>query len=504
MKPPSPSSSKPPGWFEPPLAQKVQALLQQGWALHQGGQAAQALSLYEQVLKLQPKHFDALHLSGVIALQSGDFQRAVDLITKALKVDRDNAMAYDNRGSAYVALQQYDLALLNYNKAIALQPDHENGYNNRGSTFVKLQRFTEALADFDKAIALKPDYFEAHNNRSNTLSGLGRHQEALASNQRAAALNPQSAAARWNLGMCALRLGDFALGWDNYEWRLPYWRERGWQDHDHAAPMWTGAEPLSGKTILLHSEQGLGDTIQFCRYASLVHALGASVILEVQPSLAPLLASLPNVTLVKRGEPLPAFDTYCPLMSLPRALKTRLDSIPLPPDMVSSTPDKLALWQGILGPRHKPRVGIVWSGNASHVDDHRRSMSLQTFTAILSDDIAWVSLHKEVRDTDLPTLAQHPEIAHFGDAQQDFTDAAAMCDLVDLVICVDTSIAHVAATMGRPVWLLLSQHADWRWLLDRRDTPWYPSMTLYRQPATGDWASVLAEVKVDLQRLFKH
>ncbi len=503
MKPPLSSSIKLTGLFAAPAAQQAQSLLQQGWALQQSGQAAQALALYEQVLKLQPKNFDALHLSGVIALQSGDLQRAVDLITKAIKVDRDKAMAYDNRGSAYVRLKQFDLALLNYNKAIELQPQDVNAYNNRGNALVKLGRLDEALADFDKALSLRPDYFEAHNNRSNTLDSLGRHEEALVSSQRAVALNPQSAAAHWNLGMCALRLGQFELGWPEYEWRLRHWRERGWRDHQHTEPAWTGAEPLSGKTVLLYSEQGLGDTLQFCRYASLVHAQGARVILEVQPPLLALLSPLPNVTLLQRGDPLPAFDTHCALMSLPQAFKTRLDSIPPPPDMIQSMPAKVAQWQAVLGPKRQFRVGIVWSGNASHIDDHRRSMSLQTFTQVLSDNIDWVSLHKEVRDTDLPTLAQHPKIAHFGEQQENFTDAAAMCELVDLVICVDTAVAHVAATLGKPVWLLLSRHADWRWLLDRTNTPWYPSMTLYRQTTTGDWASVLAQVKSDLQRLVK-
>jgi ADP-heptose:LPS heptosyltransferase len=208
------------------------------------------------------------------------------------------------------------------------------------------------------------------------------------------------------------------------------------------------------------------------------------------------------VAVIAQGAPLPAFDTHCHLLSLPLAFKTDLSHIPPPPDALRSDPAKVAQWQARLGTPSRPRVGIAWSGNAVHVDDRRRSMSLQDLLPLLSEGIEWVSLHKEVRESDQAVLAAHPEIRHFGDELQDFTDTAALCDVLDLVICVDTSVAHLAATLGKPVWLMLAQHTDWRWLLNRTDTPWYPSMTLYRQPTSGDWASVVAQVKADLAQRF--
>jgi len=494
-----------PSFISPPtpmaLAQQAQARLMQGWALHQQGQLAQAAQLYEQVLKLQPKNFDALHLSGVAALQSGDFKRAVDQITKALKIDRNNASAYNNRGAAYAELRELDFALLNYDKAIALQADFANAYNNRGNVRARLDQYELALADFDKAIALQPDYHEAYHNRGNTLSGLHRYEDALASFQRALDLNPTSAQARWNLGMCQLRVGDFANGWANSEARMQCWAKASWHD---APPetRWTGAEPLQGKTIVLRCEQGLGDTIQFARYASLLAPMAAQVVLEVQPPLLPLLQHLPGVTLLAQGSDLPPHDYFCPLLSLPLALKTDLSNIPPPPGHIASEAGKLAQWQSLLGPKTKPRIGIVWSGNPAHVDDHKRSVALSTFVQILSDDVDWISLHKDVRDSDLAILSKTPAIRQFGAQLHDFTDTAALCDLLDLVICVDTSVAHLAASMGKPVWLLLAYNADWRWLRDRTDSPWYPCVKLYRQTAAGDWAGVLRQVKNDVQQRF--
>jgi tetratricopeptide (TPR) repeat protein len=493
--------------FAQPPAQRALALLQQGFALHQQGQAAQALQCYEQVLQLQPKNFDALHLSGVLALQAGDAPKAMDLFNRALKVDRNSAMAYDNRGSACMALQQYDLALINFNKAIALAPGNVNALNNRGNLHVKLGQFDAALADFDQALALQPDYFEALNNRSNTLSGMGRHEEAHASSQRAVGLQPQSAAARWNLGMNALRLGHFDTGWADCEARLDHWRQRGWQEPNYAAAKWTGAEPLAGQTLLMHCEQGLGDTLQFCRYAAAAQAQGAQVLLQVQPPLKALLQTLPGVTVLAQGEPLPHYDLHCHLLSLPLAFKTDLGNIPPVPDALCADAAKVALWQARLGEGSTPRrlrVGIAWSGNAAHVDDRRRSMALQDLLPLLTPDVQWVSLQKELRPADAALLAAHPDITHFGDALQDFTDTAALCELMDLVICVDTSVAHLAANLGKPVWLLLAQHTDWRWLLKRTDTPWYPSMTLYRQPTSGDWASVVSQVQADLGQRVGH
>jgi len=497
------------GLFGQPAAAQAQAKFQQAWALHQSGQIAQALPLYEQVIQLQSKHFDALHLAGVISLQLGYPDKAVDLISKALKIDRDNVSALGNRGAAYTELGQFDLALLNYNKAIALEPTAARSYNNRGNTLGKLNRQEEAIQDFDKAIELDPNYFSAYNNRAMALSDLKRYGEAQASLVRAIALNPESVDAHWNLGMCLLRLGNFEQGWLESEWRLKRPQALGLSE-TYAAPVWTGVEPLEGKTILVCCEQGLGDTIQFCRYAPLVAQRGGRVLLEVQPALMDLLRHLPDVELLPQGGERPAYDYHCPLMSLPLLFKTDLSNMPPPPDIVRIDPAMRAAWQarvgdlgdlGERGKKRKQRIGIVWSGNPSHVDDHKRSIPLQVLAPLLSDDIEWISLHKDVRASDAPVLATHPAIRHFGAEQQVFMDVAAICDLVDVVVAIDTSLAHLAATIGKPTWVLLSYNADWRWLLDRQDNPWYPSVKVYRQPQRGDWAGAMAQVLADLRDL---
>lgn len=501
MKPSAPFSPRPGGLFGQPPALQAQARFQQAWSLHQSGQFDQALALYEQVIQAAPKHADALHLAGVILLQKGDAQRAADLMTRALKIDRHNASMYNNRGAAYAELRSYDFALSNYTRAIEIEKDFANAYNNRGCVLIKLYRLEEAVADFDRAIALKPGYFEAHNNRGNALSELRRYDEARQSYEAAVALAPQSADAHWNLGMLCLRLGDFEPGWYHSEWRLQRWRELGWKD-PYPGERWDGKQSLSGRTIMVYCEQGLGDTIQFCRYAPLLAQQGARVLLEVQPTLVPLLATLPDVTLVARGSQPPAYDLCCPLLSLPMLLHTDLHNIPEAFVPVATDAPRQQRWQSLLGPRTRARVGVAWSGNANHVDDYKRSMSLSTFVQVLCDEVEWISLHKDVRDSDRPTLGACPQIRDFASQQGDFLDAQAMCEQLDLVITVDTSLAHLAATMGKPVWVLLPHNADWRWLTDRVDSPWYPQVTLYRQDRPGDWPGLLARVRQDLQARF--
>ena len=489
--------------FGPPPAQLAQAKFNQALTFHQAGQLAEALAAYLQVIQVQPKHFDALNLAGAISLQLGQAQQAVDLLTKALKIDRQHAGAHNNRGAAYQQLGEWDLAMLNFNKALALDPESEKAYNNRGNLWLRLKQPEQALHDFDRALAVKPDYFSPYNNRGTALGDLQRYAESRASFDRAIQLAPGSVEAHWNLGMSCLRQGEFETGWREAEWRLQRPALVGLQE-SYPAPMWTGVEPLAGKTILLCHEQGLGDTIQFCRYAGLVRELAARVVLLVQPALAALLKDLPGIDVLVQGDDLPEYDFYCPLLSLPMLFKTDLSNIPRPPDVIHPSPERVAQWRARLGESGKPRVGLAWSGNPSHVDDFKRSIPLQEFVACLSDDIQWVSLHKEVRDADMVTLKAHPQILHFGDELHDFSDTAALCELMDAVVSVDTSMAHLAATMGRPTSVLVAGNPDWRWLLARSDSPWYPSVTLYRQTESGDWAGVLQTVRSDLRRLVTH
>jgi hypothetical protein len=269
-------------------------------------------------------------------------------------------------------------------------------------------------------------------------------------------------------------------------------------------PQWLGKEPLAGKTVLLYSEQGLGDTLQFCRYVKLVADLGARVILEVQRPLVSLLAQLEGVSqTVAAGNTPPEADYCCPLLSLPLAFSTRLDSIPRAA-CLSVSAAQVARWQERLGEKTQLRVGLMWSGNAAYQADRNRSIRLADLIPQLPAEFQYVSLQKEVREIDRPSLQSNRAILNFAEEQQDFSDAAALCECMDLVLSVDTSVAHLSAALGRETWVMLPFSADWRWLLGRDDSPWYPSVKLYRQRSVGDWGSVFERVRADLIRRCGH
>jgi hypothetical protein len=290
-----------------------------------------------------------------------------------------------------------------------------------------------------------------------------------------------------------LALGRYTEGWQPYEARR---RVKGAAVlPDRQRPLWLGKESIAGKTILLYAEQGLGDTIQFCRYAALVAGQGARVILEVQPALTTLLADIEGPQqLVAQGDPLPDFDCHCPLLSLPLALGTRLETIPASIPYLAAQPERIAKWEAALGQKEKPRVGIAWFGNPQNGSDRNRSMPLHRLLPLLTAGASFVSLHHEVRAEDQTVLDARPELLHFGGGLGDFTDMAALVTRLDLVISVCTSVAHLAGALGKPVWVLLPFAPDWRWMLDRTDSPWYPTARLFRQQRIGDWDGVIRTV----------
>ncbi len=267
-----------------------------------------------------------------------------------------------------------------------------------------------------------------------------------------------------------------------------------------SAPQWFGAEPIRGKTILLHAEQGLGDTLQFVRYVSRVAAQGARVVLEVQPALKDLISGIEGpAEVIARGEDLPEFDIHCPLLSLPLAFGTRLDTIPADIPYLTVPPDRITAWSSHLERSALHRVGLAWSGGRTHRNDHNRSIALTHLAPLFADpQIQFVSLQQELRDGDLEILQANPQIVHFGDELHDFADTAAVVSELDVVISVDTSVAHLAGALGKPVWILLPFAPDWRWLLDRKDSPWYPTARLFRQPKIADWDGVIECVRQEL------
>jgi len=479
----------------------AQACFNRGFALQELQQWDAALASYERAIAIHPAYAEAHCNRGAVLLELKRFDAAVASCDQAIVTKPDYAEAHCNRGAALHGLQQWEAAVASLDTAIALKPDYVKAHTNRGVALHELQQLDAALASFDQAIALQPAYAQAHACRGLTQHARGQWDAALASFDAAIALDADDAQSRFNKSLTLLLNGDFANGMPLYEWRWETEKSKPRKRH-FAQAQWTGTEPLHGKTILLHSEQGLGDTIQFARYAKLLADRGAGVVLEVPAQLSGLFQGLDGVkALIVKGASLPTFDLHSPLLSLPLAFNTGLASIPNPQAYVHSDAQKVQQWSERLGPKTRPRVGLVWSGSAEHANDHNRSIALSALLPYLPDAFEYVSLQKEVRAADQATLAAHGQIRNFGDQLQDFSDTAALCDLMDLVISVDTSVAHLSAALGKPTWILLPFVPDWRWLLEREDSPWYPSVKLYRQQADGDWGAVFDRVRADLSSL---
>jgi tetratricopeptide (TPR) repeat protein len=595
------------------------AKLQSAVALHQRGELNAASRLYQEILSLQPRHADALHLLGVIAAVSGDAQRAVDLIDRALQIEPRSAAALNNRGAARrelghwaaaiddfdraIALKQdyaeahynranvfkdmgsRDAALEGYERALGWRPDYPEAWSNRGIVLADLRRWEDAVASYQRATQLRPGFAEAHYNcgialcelrrwapalasfdrtirldtkhagahasravaldalqrqeealascdvaleldpkravahcnRANLLLAMHRVSEALESYDRAVALDPDSASVHFNRAMGRLLAGDYLGGWADYEWR---WRDTtSWvmqQKRRYSEPRWLGEESLAGKSILLYCEQGYGDTLQFCRYASLLAARGARVILEVPRALFGLLESLNGVAqLIVHGERLPPFDCHSPLMSLPFAFKTTLADVPSGVPYLAPSEDKSRLWRERIGDKstdERPmRVGLAWSGGHRPEQpelwavNERRNVALGAFEAFGRPDIEFYSLQLgDQARGELAALTARgwwgPPLVDFTAQIEDFADTAALVQQLDLVISVDTSTAHLAGALGKPVWILNRFDTCWRWMLEREDSPWYPTARIYRQRRPGDWPEVLDRVRGDLWR----
>ena len=426
----------------------------------------EAQALCEAILRGDERHFYALHLLATIAALESRWEDCVRLSSRALQTD----------------------------------PHHAEALCNRGAALRMLNRIDAALDDYERALAAEPRYVSAWNNRGVALAALNRHAEALENYERTLEIDPNFDRARFNRSISRLTLGDFEGGWPDYEWS---WTGSEMQTAPRAFPQprWTGREDLRGKTILLYAEQGFGDTIQFSRYLHRVHERGAKILLEVQSPLKSLMSPLSSVDQVfAAGEALPPFDFHCPLISLALSFGTRLESIPREVPYLAASHERIERWRTRLGETTGPRIGLAWSGSTTLKNDHNRSIGLARLTALLSEGCSLVSLQKDVRDSDRPAL-DGSAIARFENDIADFQDTAALVTLMDLVISVDTSVAHLAGAMAKPVWILLPFSPDWRWLLEREDSPWYPTARLFRQRRIGDWEPVIEKVRRELQQL---
>ncbi len=509
----------------------VSALFNRAQVLQRLGRAQDALDGIERVLALKPDG-NAFALRGRLLRELGRNEDALASFTRALELAPDDADTLTARGNTYYDMKSFAVALSDYELALSLRPDaapiHNNrgnalralgrsaeaieafgralqfksgyaeAYNNRGNAQLELNRPSAALADYERALALRPDDVDALVNRGSALRYLNRTDDAIESFDRAIALSPELAEAHWNRALTCLSVGNFEQGWRGHEWR---WRRNTAEmaPRDFAQPQWRG-EDLEGKTILLHAEQGFGDTIQFIRYLPMVVAKGGKVVLEIPGDLMPLVGQIDGVVaMASRGQALPPFDLHCPLLSLPLAFGTTLATVPAPIAYLRAPPERVAQWRASLPRGEAPRIGLVWSGKPSHRNDHNRSIPLARLSPLLlKPGFQFVSLQKDVRDADQEALRKFPALIRFGDALADFADTAAVVAALDLVITVDTAVAHLAGAMGKPVWILLPAIGDWRWLLDREDSPWYPSARLFRQPHIGDWGSVMARLTREL------
>ncbi len=475
-----------------------------------------ALASLDRALAIAPDHAAARYNRGLILKDLRQWEAALDDYDRAIAISNGYAEAYRSRGIVLLELRRSSDALASIDKAISIDPRFAEAYSSRGTVFHKLKQFEQALADFDKAIDLKADLWEAHFNRGSVLQALGKVDAAIASYDQAIALNPSDPPAHLNKAMALLSIGDYANGWIEYEWR---WDELKGAPNAKLAtrvfpqPLWLGEAPIGGKTILLHGEQGLGDTIQFCRYVALVADLGAKVILEVPSALATLLRCLPGVAkLIVSGEAPPPFDCHCPLLSLPLAFKTTLETIPDKSPYLESNREKVRYWKDKIGEHRKLRVGLVWSGGFRPDQpelwevNERRNIPLAQLEPLNNPDVEFFSLQKgQAAEAEAAALIAKgwggPHMNDFTGFLADFSDTAALIENLDLVISVDTSTAHLAGALGKPVWILNRHDSCWRWLLNRSDSPWYPTVRLYRQERAGDWEDVVRRVEHDLMAL---
>jgi tetratricopeptide (TPR) repeat protein/glycosyltransferase involved in cell wall biosynthesis len=482
--------------------QHVDALHSLGAVYQYQEQYPEAIAQFRQALHLKPNHPD-LHNSLGNALQRlKQFDAAIACYQRALELRPHDPAFHNNLAAALQELGRLDESIAYYQKALELRPNYPDAFYNLGNNFKTQDRLDEAVRCYKRAIALRPSYPAAYNNLGLTFYDQGKLRESIAAYRRALADRPDYPDAHLNMGLALLQSGDLRAGFAEYEWR---WQVRGPNfkpARPFPQPQWEGS-PFPGKTLLLHAEQGFGDTIQFIRYVPFVAQRGDRIVVECQPPLVRLLQSIPEIAqVIPRGEPLPEFDLHLPLMSLPQVFQTSLESVPnAVPYFPTPTPLSLPELDGHSEP--DLRVGLVWAGSPGNQSDRHRSCALETFFPLLqTPQVRFYSLQKEVRAEDEPALQQAIAAGHLIDLRpylNDFTDTAALIQQLDLVLTVDTSVAHLAGALGKPVWVMLTFAPDWRWLQHRETSPWYPTMRLFRQAAPFTWEEVLERVRLALQ-----
>jgi tetratricopeptide (TPR) repeat protein len=507
-----------------------------GVLAHRAGQNEFAEDLIGRAIALAPEDAEYHENLGVVLAAGERWDEAAEAFERAVTLDPSVAETCLNAANALRRTGRNTEAMARYRQAIALKPDLVAAHNNLGNLLRESGRMDEAIASFQRAIELRPDYVEArnnlagalletdepeqaieqyrraaaarpnapeiHNNLAKAHRAAGDVPAAIAAHEKALALKPDDADAHWNLSLLLLLSGQFERGWNEYEWRwaVPEFRS---PRRNFRQPQWIG-QPLRGKRILLHAEQGFGDTIQFCRYAPLLAQQGGRVILECPPELRRLLKTLPGVEeVIAGGEPLPEFDYHSPLLSLPRVFRARLETLPSFVPYLQADAASTERWkQRLQFPPDRLRVGLAWAGSAANPNDRNRSIPLRALARLFKmPDVRLYSLQTGPAAGQARDAAGEFESLVSADGFEDFAGTAAFIANLDMVLTVDTAVAHLAGAMAVPTWVMLPFAPDWRWLLDRQDSPWYPTMRLFRQPRRGDWQNVVESVTSELQQV---
>ena len=453
----------------------------------------EAIKSYDQAIKIEPAFFEAYSNRGVALKTLGKLNEALIDYDKAIAINVNYAEAYSNKSVALCKMNMHAQALTCCEKAIELKPDYGGAFYNRGIALQGLQRMQEALESYKKAVAIEPNNAAAYCDMGVVMHALGNIEAAISHYDQALAIDDTFSRAYWNKANSMLLLGNYKNGLPLYEWRwVPELTTSTIRNFPQ--PLWLGLDDLKGKTILLHCEQGAGDSIQCIRYAKWVGDLAAKVIVEAPKSLVRMFIGVEGVDeIVEAGKQLPDFDFHCPLMSLPLAFKSTPNDIPNKVPYLMKDVSLEQRWKTRLGEKTKKRVGLAWSGSRTHGNDHQRSIAFASFVKCLPKDFEYISLQKEVREEDVASL-EESQVRCFENDISDFADTAALCALMDLVITVDTSVAHLAGALGKETWVLLPLVPDWRWMLARDDTPWYPTVKLFRQNEQKNWDSVLGQI----------
>jgi tetratricopeptide (TPR) repeat protein len=472
-------------------------------ALVEQRQLAEAVTSLHRALDLAPDFALAHNNLGNALKNQGRLAEATASFQQALRLRPDDAEAHNNLGIVLRKQGHLAEAVASFREALHIRPDHAEALNNLGNALAEQGQSTEAVASFQQALRVKPAFAEAHNNLGNALKDQGRLPDALASFQEAVRLRPDYADAHVNLAMTCLLLGDFAQGWQEYEWRV---KERKARAPLTGQPLWDGS-PLAGKTILLHDEQGLGDTLQFIRYAALVKERGGAVQVACALSLVPLLKTCSGVNGISaKGSPLPPFDVQAPLLSLPGIFGTSLGKVPARVPYLFADARLIERWRQELNGFRGFRIGIAWQGNPKYPSDRFRSIALAHFAPLAClEGVRLINLQKGPGTEQLRAAADRVPVTDLGSRLDEtsgaFLDTAAVMMILDLVICSDSAIAHLAGALGVPVWVALPYVPDWRWLLKREDSPWYPTMRLFRQGEPGKWQEVFERIAREVKKL---